>query len=114
MCSATAGCWPWSGRSTRTPSAPTAGSPEPDRYPAPMIRVAVFGAGGRMGAMVCRTVAAEPELELVAAVDPHHAGLDVRQVTGAESPGMQVAPSSDALGDAGAEVAVDFTEAHAA
>jgi 4-hydroxy-tetrahydrodipicolinate reductase len=67
-----------------------------------------------MGAMVCRTVAAEPGLELVAAVDPHHAGLDVRQVTGAESPGMQVAPSAEALADAGAEVAVDFTEAHAA
>ncbi|MEA4944331.1 MAG: 4-hydroxy-tetrahydrodipicolinate reductase [Propionicimonas sp.] len=34
-----------------------------------MIRVAVFGAGGRMGGEVCRAVAAADDLELVAAVD---------------------------------------------
>ena len=39
-----------------------------------MIRVGVFGAGGRMGATVCGAVMADPELELVAAVDPYHAG----------------------------------------
>ena len=39
-----------------------------------MIRVGVFGAGGRMGTTVCAAVAADPELELVAAVDPHGAG----------------------------------------
>ena len=78
------------------------------------IRVGVFGAAGRMGAMVCRTVVAEPELELVAAVDPHHAGLDLRTVTGAEAPGVQIAPDAEALADSGAEVAVDFTVAEAA
>jgi 4-hydroxy-tetrahydrodipicolinate reductase len=67
-----------------------------------------------MGAMVCRTVVADPDLELVAAIDPHHAGFDVREVTGAEAPGLQIAPSADGLADAGAEVAVDFTEAAAA
>ena len=46
----------------------------------PMIRVGVFGAGGRMGATVCQAVLDEPELELVAAVDPHHAGIDLRQL----------------------------------
>jgi len=55
------------------------------------MRVGVFGAGGRVGGEVCRAVAADPELELVAAVDPHHAGLDVHQVTRAEAPGLQVA-----------------------
>ena len=48
------------------------------------IRVAVFGAGGRMGATVCRAVADAPDLELVGAIDPFHEGLDLRQVTGVE------------------------------
>src|SRR4051795_413700 len=78
------------------------------------IRVGVFGAGGRMGSTVCGAVIAAPALELVAAVDPHHAGLDVRSVTGAEVPQLQVAGTADALADAGAEVAVDFTVAMAA
>ena len=71
------------------------------------IRVGVFGAGGRMGATVCRTVEAEPDFELVAAVDPHHVG----EPAGA---GVVIAGSADALVEAGAEVAVDFTVAAAA
>ena len=54
------------------------------------IRVGVFGAGGRMGSTVCAAVAADPELDLVGAVDPHHAGLDVKQVTGVDVPGLHV------------------------
>ena len=79
-----------------------------------MTRVGVFGAGGRMGSTVCRAVFDDPDLELVAAVDPHHAGLDVRQVTGADVHGLQIAPDAEALAAAGADVAVDFTEADAA
>ncbi|MFT4109366.1 4-hydroxy-tetrahydrodipicolinate reductase [Propionicimonas sp.] len=45
------------------------------------MRVAVFGAGGRMGAEVCRAVEAADGLELVAAVD---AGDDRTAVTGAD------------------------------
>jgi 4-hydroxy-tetrahydrodipicolinate reductase len=67
-----------------------------------------------MGAEVCRAVAADPELELVAAIDPHHAGIDVRQVTGADVAGVQVEASAAALDQAGADVAVDFTELAAA
>ncbi len=78
------------------------------------IRVGVFGAGGRMGATVCRAVAADPDLELVAAVDPLHAGLDLSAVAGPEAGGLQVAHDADALADAGAEVAVDFTHLEAA
>src|SRR3954452_3662396 len=78
------------------------------------IRVGVFGAGGRMGAMVCRSVVAEPGLELVAAVDPHHAGLDLRTVTGADVPGLQISPDTRALAEVKAEVAVDFTVADGA
>jgi 4-hydroxy-tetrahydrodipicolinate reductase len=78
------------------------------------VRVGVFGAGGRMGATVCQAVAADPELELVAAVDPYHSGIDVRQVAGTPDVHLQIAPDAAALAAAGAEVAVDFTELSAA
>jgi 4-hydroxy-tetrahydrodipicolinate reductase len=78
------------------------------------IRVGVFGAGGRMGSLVCRTVVADPDLELVAAIDPLHAGLDLRQVTGADVRGIQVGAGAETLAHAGAQVAVDFTSVEAA
>ncbi len=78
------------------------------------IRVGVFGAGGRMGSTVCRAVVGDPELRLVAAVDPFHAGIDVRSVTGADLPGMQISPDADSLARAEADVAVDFTHLDAA
>jgi 4-hydroxy-tetrahydrodipicolinate reductase len=79
-----------------------------------MIRVGVFGATGRMGATVCAAVVDEPDLELVAAVDPHHAGLDLRQAIGVDAPGLQVSPDREALAMAEADVAVDFTHLEAA
>jgi 4-hydroxy-tetrahydrodipicolinate reductase len=72
------------------------------------LRVAVFGAGGRMGSTVCRAVCDDPDLELVAAVDPHHAGIDLRQVTGLDTE-LHIERHAGALTRAGAEVAVDFT-----
>jgi 4-hydroxy-tetrahydrodipicolinate reductase len=72
-----------------------------------MLRVGVFGAGGRMGAAVCAAVRADPELELVAAVDPAYAG------TALGPGGLVAAPGPEALAEAGAEVAVDFTLASA-
>jgi len=78
-------------------------------------RVAVFGAGGRMGATVCAAVAADPDLELVAAVDPHHAGFDLREVTRDQSlPAIQVSPSADSLDPKSVDVAIDFTVKDAA
>ena len=64
-----------------------------------MIRVGVLGAGGRMGAEVCRAVAAAEDLELVAAVDPDHAGE--------QAEGSRIQPSIGSMADA--SVAVDFT-----
>ena len=58
------------------------------------VRVGVFGAAGRMGRTVCDAVDADPDLELVARVD--------------------VGDDPDLIAAAGAEVAVDFTEAAAA
>ena len=78
-----------------------------------MIRVGVFGAGGRMGATVCRAVVEAPDLELVAAVDPFHAGTELAAL-GVDGTGVRVAPNADALAAAGAEVAVDFTVIDAA
>jgi len=79
------------------------------RVPVAMIRVGVFGAAGRMGTAVCRAVASDPELELVAAVDPLHSGLDLPQVTGLNAAPIAIGADAKNLSDAGAEVAVDFT-----
>ncbi|MEW6152961.1 MAG: 4-hydroxy-tetrahydrodipicolinate reductase [Actinomycetota bacterium] len=78
------------------------------------IRVGVFGAGGRMGSLVCRTVADDPKLQLVAAIDPLHEGLDLRRITGADVPGVRISSDAEALDLAGAQVAVDFTHISAA
>lgn len=76
------------------------------------LRVGVFGAGGRMGATVCEAVLNDPDLELVAAVDPHHVGLDLRQVARLDS-GLHVDATPQAFLDAGAQVVIDFTNLEA-
>ncbi len=59
-----------------------------------------------MGRSICDAIAADPDLELVAAVDPRAAGVEVHGLTiGAELRG---------LADARAEVVIDFTVADAA
>src|SRR5689334_18185265 len=72
------------------------------------IRVGVFGAGGRMGTTVCRAVLDAPGLELVAAVDPLHAGIDLGQL-GVHGTNVHISAKAAALHEAGTEVAVDFT-----
>ena len=67
-----------------------------------------------MGSLVCRTVAADPALLLVAAIDPLHEGLDLRRVTGADVPGVHIAADAEALRLGEATVAVDFTHVGAA
>ncbi len=78
-----------------------------------MIRVGALGAAGCMGRTVCAAVAAADDMELVAAVDPVAAGVPVAELVGvAATPGavdVTVSSSLDALAEAGAEVAVDFT-----
>ena len=74
------------------------------------LRVAVFGAGGRMGATVCAAVAGDDELELVAAIDPHHAGFELREVTRDSSLGdVVVSPSAEGMDGDEVDVAIDFT-----
>jgi 4-hydroxy-tetrahydrodipicolinate reductase len=71
-----------------------------------LTRVAVLGAGGTMGRLVCRAVHDEPDLELVAGVDPSMAGDPLPEPAGTD---LAVGGDLDALTDAKAEVAVDFT-----
>ncbi len=71
-----------------------------------MTRVGVFGAGGRMGATVCDAVRDTVDLELVAAVDPMHAGTAVGD--------LKLAADAGALEAAQAQVAIDFTVLDAA
>jgi 4-hydroxy-tetrahydrodipicolinate reductase len=71
-----------------------------------MIRVGVFGAGGRMGSTVCRAVSDAPDMELVAAVDPVHAGTEYAEI--------KLAAGAHQLEAAAAQVAVDFTVLDAA
>lgn len=78
------------------------------------IRVGVFGVGGRMGTEVANAVNAEPDLELVAAIDPSFEGIDVGEVTGVVGPSFLVTSDPAALVAAGAEVVIDFTHLGAA
>src|SRR6187549_2633360 len=59
-----------------------------------------------MGATVCRAVALDPDLELVAAVDPGAEGATIE--------GLAISAEPKAFADAGAEVVVDFTVAESA
>jgi 4-hydroxy-tetrahydrodipicolinate reductase len=74
-----------------------------------VIRVGVFGAGGRMGREVCRAVDADPGLRLAAAVDPAFAGRDVSSVAGIQGTRVVITDDAEALLDAEVDVAVDFT-----
>lgn len=81
-----------------------------------MIGVVVLGALGRMGSLLCTTIAGEDDLTLVARVDP---APEAASPTGpAGGPGSSAAPLYATLGDALAavrpDVAVDFTVPSAA
>ncbi len=78
------------------------------------MRIGVFGAGGQMGTTVCRAVFDDPELTLVAAIDPRLSGIDLFQVTGIIGTGLEVSGAKDSLVSAKAQVAVDFTSAQSA
>jgi 4-hydroxy-tetrahydrodipicolinate reductase len=71
-----------------------------------LIRVAVLGAAGRMGRTVAAAVAGDPDMTLVAAVDPGGAGTAVE--------GIEIGASLDALSSGKADVAIDFTHPEAA
>lgn len=70
-----------------------------------MIDVLVSGAAGRMGREVCRAVTADPDMRVVAAVDPAHAGESL-----AEADGLVVSGDlEEAIATHAPAVMVDFT-----
>ena len=77
-------------------------------------RVGVFGVGGRMGTAVAHAIAAEPDLELVAAIDPSYEGIDVGEVTGVAGGHFPVSSQAGTIVENGVEVMVDFTHLDAA
>ncbi len=79
-----------------------------------MVRVGVLGAAGRMGQTVCQAVSEDADLSLVAAVDLRPAVVDLPPAAAVGVQEVQVGRGIDELERAGAEVAVDFTEAGAA
>jgi 4-hydroxy-tetrahydrodipicolinate reductase len=76
-----------------------------------VIRVAVAGATGRMGSEVCRAVAADPDLDLVAAVSRSAAGTALSEAIGLDGNAGSVVlvEHLDELLDARPDVLVDFT-----
>ncbi|MBT8423016.1 MAG: 4-hydroxy-tetrahydrodipicolinate reductase [Gammaproteobacteria bacterium] len=76
-----------------------------------MLKVAVFGANGRMGRAVTRVVSASSDAEIVAAcTEPGHetVGQDVGELAGLGSLGIPISgDAEDAL--VNADVAIDFT-----
>src|SRR3712207_563336 len=76
------------------------------------IPVAVVGASGRMGSTTCTAVAADPDLELVAAVGHWPDGPD--QLDELEAAGCPVSDDVEDVHRSGARVVVDFTNAAAA
>ncbi len=79
-----------------------------------VIRVGVFGAAGRMGSQVCRAVVADPETELVAAIDPTSSGRDLGSLSVLGGEGIRIGSSVADMMSAGVDVAVDFTVAPSA
>jgi len=78
------------------------------------VRVAVLGAGGRMGGEVCRAVAGDAELTLAAVVDPRLDADVVVRLPGVDDATLVVGVAVEDLEHAAVDVAVDFTEAAAA
>lgn len=74
------------------------------------IKVAVSGAGGRMGREVVKMVLEDPDLMLVAAIDPGSAGQDAGRVAGLADCGVAISGDLElALVESRAEVMIDFT-----
>jgi len=77
------------------------------------VRVAVFGAAGRMGATVCHALAEHHATTVVAAVSPRHAGQSLATVVGAHVD-VTISGSVDELEQTAIDVVVDFSRADAA
>lgn len=75
-----------------------------------MIRVGVLGCAGRMGRLVCQAVAEDPELALVAGINPSFGGEHLGRMIGHPETDVRISNDLDTLLQAETEVAVDFTQ----
>lgn len=66
-----------------------------------------------MGSTVCQAVFDDPDLELVGAVDPHHAGFDLSEVTKVPVTDVQIGAGIDSFAALDLDVVVDFTHVDA-
>ncbi len=67
-----------------------------------------------MGTAVAHAVCAEPDLELVAAIDPSYEGIDVGEVAGVAGCHFPVSSRAETIVENGVDVMVDFTHVEAA
>jgi 4-hydroxy-tetrahydrodipicolinate reductase len=74
-----------------------------------VIRVGVLGAAGRMGKLVCQAVAEDPDLALVAGINPSFSGQHLGRMIGEPDVEVRISDELDTLLQAETEVAVDFT-----
>lgn len=85
-----------------------------------MIKVAVTGAAGRMGSKIIKTVLAQDDMEIVAAIEVPNTpfkGKDAGEVIGAGNIGVEITPANElkeTLNEKKPDVLVDFTIASAA
>jgi 4-hydroxy-tetrahydrodipicolinate reductase len=74
-----------------------------------LIRVGVLGAAGRMGRLVSQAVAEDPDLALVAGINPSFEGEHLGRMIGHPEIDVRISQELDTLLQAETEVAVDFT-----
>jgi 4-hydroxy-tetrahydrodipicolinate reductase len=74
-----------------------------------VIRVGVLGAAGRMGRLVCQAIADDPDLALVAAINPSFEGEHLGTMIGHPEIDVRISQEIETLLQAETEVAVDFT-----
>ena len=75
-----------------------------------MIKVLVNGACGRMGSEVVRTLEVEKDLQLIAAVDPQHAGGNLGMLTRTNYKDIPIYKNlNEALTICVPDVVIDFT-----
>jgi 4-hydroxy-tetrahydrodipicolinate reductase len=74
-----------------------------------VIGVGVLGAAGRMGRLVSQAIAEDPDLALVAAVNPSFEGEHLGRMIGHPDVDVRISQELDTLLQAETEVAVDFT-----
>ena len=75
-----------------------------------MIRVVLAGAAGKMGREVIKALDGHPDVALVGAVSPRHAGRDVGEIAGLAHRGIEIHATLDgALASTSADVLIDLT-----